>query len=202
MSTENLTSNDAADAGAVAKLSTLDRFLPVWILAAMVVGLLAGRLIPGFGAALGAVAVDGVSLPIALGLLVMMYPVLAKVRYDRLDTVTGDKRLLVSSLILNWLIGPALMFALAWLLLPDLPDVPHRTDHRRARPLHRHGHHLERPRLRRPRSRRRTRRPQLGVPGHRVRRAGLVLPRRAARLARPAHRRTRRLRRGPSSARC
>ncbi len=87
----------------------------------MVVGLLAGRLVPGLGSALGAVAVDGVSLPIALGLLVMMYPVLAKVRYDRLDTVTSDKRLLVSSLILNWLVGPALMLAPAWLLLPDLP---------------------------------------------------------------------------------
>jgi ACR3 family arsenite transporter len=122
VSTENLTSNDPNEAGVVAKLSTLDRFLPLWILAAMAVGLLAGRLIPGLGEALGAVALDGVSLPIALGLLIMMYPVLAKVRYDRLDTVTSDKRLLVSSLILNWLIGPALMFALAWLLLPDLPE--------------------------------------------------------------------------------
>ena len=125
MSTENTTSSTATDsgeAGVVAKLSTLDRFLPIWILAAMVVGLLAGRLIPGLGEALGAVAIDGVSLPIALGLLIMMYPVLAKVRYDRLDTVTGDRRLLISSLILNWVIGPALMFALAWLLLPDLPE--------------------------------------------------------------------------------
>ncbi|NYD37508.1 ACR3 family arsenite efflux transporter [Actinomycetospora corticicola] len=110
------------EASVVGKLSTLDRFLPVWILAAMAVGLLAGRLVPGLGEALGAVAVDGVSLPIALGLLIMMYPVLAKVRYDRLDTVTGDRRLLVSSLVANWLLGPALMFALAWLLLPDLPE--------------------------------------------------------------------------------
>nr|WP_081883396.1 ACR3 family arsenite efflux transporter [Glycomyces tenuis] len=54
-------------------------------------------------------------------LLLMMYPVLAKVRYDRLDSVTADKRLLVSSLVLNWLVGPALMFALAWIFLPDLP---------------------------------------------------------------------------------
>ena len=110
------------EARVVGKLSTLDRFLPVWIIAAMVAGLVGGRLIPGLGAALGAVAIDGVSLPIALGLLVMMYPVLAKVRYDRLDTVTGDKRLLVSSLILYWVLGPALMFALAWLLLPDLTE--------------------------------------------------------------------------------
>ena len=104
-----------------ARLSTLDRFLPVWILAAMALGLLLGRLLPSLGDTLSAVEVDGISLPIAIGLLVMMYPVLAKVRYDRLDTVTGDRRLLVSSLVLNWLVGPALMFALAWLLLPDLP---------------------------------------------------------------------------------
>jgi ACR3 family arsenite transporter len=106
----------------VARLSTLDRFLPIWIGAALVAGLLLGRLIPGVGEVLGAVEIDGVSLPIAVGLLVMMYPVLAKVRYDRLDTVTGDRRMLVSSLVLNWVIGPALMFALAWLLLADLPE--------------------------------------------------------------------------------
>jgi arsenite transporter len=117
-----VTGTPELDAPVVARLSTLDRFLPVWILVAMAVGLGAGRLIPGLGGALDAIAIQGVSLPIALGLLVMMYPVLAKVRYDRLDTVTGDHRLLVSSLVLNWVIGPALMFALAWLLLPDLPE--------------------------------------------------------------------------------
>ena len=127
---------------------TLDRFLPVWIGVAMVAGLLLGRLVPGLDTALSAVQVDGISLPIALGLLVMMYPVLAKVRYDRLDTVTGDRKLLVSSLLLNWVLGPALMFALAWLLPARPARVPHRADHRRAGPLHRHGHHLERPRLR------------------------------------------------------
>ena len=110
------------DTAVTARLSTLDRFLPVWILAAMALGLVAGRVIPGLGAALDAIAIQGISLPIALGLLMMMYPVLAKVRYDRLDTVTGDRRLLVSSLVLNWVFGPALMFALAWLLLPDLPE--------------------------------------------------------------------------------
>ncbi|WP_280182093.1 ACR3 family arsenite efflux transporter [Nocardia farcinica] len=106
----------------VAKLSTLDRFLPVWIGVAMAAGLLLGRMIPGLGDALSAVEIDGISLPIAIGLLIMMYPVLAKVRYDRLDTVTGDRKLLLSSLVLNWVLGPALMFALAWLLLPDLPE--------------------------------------------------------------------------------
>ncbi|MBJ7341143.1 ACR3 family arsenite efflux transporter [Mycolicibacterium sp.] len=109
-------------AAVVRKLSALDRLLPVWIGVAMVAGLLLGRLIPGMGDALSAVQVDGISLPIAIGLLVMMYPVLAKVRYDRLDTVTGDRRLLAASLVLNWVVGPALMFALAWLLLPDLPE--------------------------------------------------------------------------------
>jgi len=106
----------------VGKLSTLDRFLPVWIGVAMLVGLLLGRGVPGLGDVLQAVQVDGISLPIAVGLLVMMYPVLAKVRYDRLDSVTGDRRLLVSSLLLNWVLGPALMFALAWIFLPDLPE--------------------------------------------------------------------------------
>ena len=103
------------------RLGALDRLLPVWIGAAMVLGLLVGRLVPGLDDALSAVEIGGVSLPIAVGLLVMMYPVLAKVRYDRLDTVTGDRRMLVASLVLNWLVGPALMFTLAWLMLPDLP---------------------------------------------------------------------------------
>ncbi|MGD9482784.1 ACR3 family arsenite efflux transporter [Streptomyces sp. TRM70308] len=109
-------------AAVVAKLSTLDRFLAVWILLAMALGLGLGRLIPGMGDALAALEVGGISLPIALGLLVMMYPVLAKVRYDKLDAVTGDKRLMVSSLVVNWLVGPAVMFALAWIFLPDLPE--------------------------------------------------------------------------------
>jgi arsenite transporter len=108
-------------AGVVGRLAALDRFLPVWILAAMAVGLGAGWLVPGLGVALDSVQVAGISLPIAVGLLAMMYPVLAKVRYDRLDTVTSDRRLLVPSLLLNWIIGPALMFTLAWVLLPDLP---------------------------------------------------------------------------------
>ena len=105
-----------------ARLSTLDRFLPVWIGVAMAGGLLLGRLLPGLGSALGAVEVEGISLPIAIGLLVMMYPVLAKVRYDRLDEVTADRKLMVSSVLLNWVIGPAVMFTLAWLLLADLPE--------------------------------------------------------------------------------
>ncbi|WP_285289686.1 ACR3 family arsenite efflux transporter [Arthrobacter sp. ISL-30] len=100
----------------------LDRFLPVWIVAAMLVGLLLGRFVPGLGSGLEAVKVGEVSLPIALGLLVMMYPVLAKVRYDQAHRVLGDRKLLVTSLIINWLLAPAFMFALAWIFLPDLPE--------------------------------------------------------------------------------
>jgi arsenite transporter len=106
----------------LARLSTLDRFLPLWIVAAMALGLALGRWVPGVDDALSAVEVGNVSLPIAVGLLLMMYPVLAKVRYSEIDRVAGDRKLLVASLVLNWVLGPALMFALAWLLLPDLPE--------------------------------------------------------------------------------
>ncbi|TRW79456.1 ACR3 family arsenite efflux transporter [Mycolicibacterium sp. 018/SC-01/001] len=109
-------------AGIIDRLSLLDRLLPLWIGLAMIAGLLLGRLVPGIDRLLDDIQIDGISLPIATGLLVMMYPVLAKVRYDRLGSVTGDRRLLVSSLVLNWVIGPAVMFTLAWVFLADLPD--------------------------------------------------------------------------------
>jgi arsenical-resistance protein len=116
------TSRAAADAPVVGRLSRLDRFLPVWILAAMAAGLGLGRAVPAAARVLNAAHVTaGVSAPIFIGLLVMMYPVLARVRYRRLDRVTADKRLLVTSLALNWLVGPAVMFVLAWALLPDQP---------------------------------------------------------------------------------
>ncbi|BDZ41873.1 arsenical-resistance protein [Paraoerskovia sediminicola] len=104
------------------RLSTLDRWLPLWIGLAMVGGVLLGRFVPGVSDVLASMEVGGISIPIALGLLVMMYPVLAKVRYDKVAAVTGDKKLLVSSLVLNWVVGPALMFSLAWAFLPDLPE--------------------------------------------------------------------------------
>jgi ACR3 family arsenite transporter len=107
----------------LAKLSLLDRFLPIWILAAMAGGLILGRLVPGVQGALDSVKVDQTSLPIALGLLLMMYPVLAKVRYEDMGHVTGDRKLLWLSLLLNWLIGPALMFTLAWVFLADQPAL-------------------------------------------------------------------------------
>jgi ACR3 family arsenite transporter len=104
------------------KLSLLDRFLPVWIGAAMALGIVLGRLFPHLDTWLSTATLAGTSLPIALGLLVMMYPVLAKVRYSELGRVTSNRRLMVPSLVLNWVIGPAVMFALAWLMLPDLPQ--------------------------------------------------------------------------------
>ncbi|KRE91823.1 ACR3 family arsenite efflux transporter [Arthrobacter sp. Soil764] len=110
------------EAAVVGKLSTLDRFLPVWIIAAMALGLLLGNVIPGLNTTLEAVKIGEVSLPIAIGLLVMMYPVLAKVRYDQTHRVIGDRRLMVTSLVLNWVLAPAFMFALAWIFIPDLPE--------------------------------------------------------------------------------
>lgn len=104
------------------KLSTLDRYLAVWILLAMALGLGLGRLVPQLGQIVDSIQVAGVSLPIALGLLVMMYPVLAKVRYNETGRVLADKKLMITSLVLNWLLAPAFMFLLAWLFLPDLPE--------------------------------------------------------------------------------
>ena len=116
------TTKDVEQPRVMKKMSFLDRWLPVWILAAMAVGLLLGRFIPGLNTALEAVKIGSVSLPIAIGLLVMMYPVLAKVRYDETRRIGADRRLLVTSLVLNWIVGPALMFALAWIFLADLPE--------------------------------------------------------------------------------
>lgn len=111
----------AAPASLARRLSALDRFLPLWIFAAMALGLLLGRAFPGLGALLDTVRIAGVSLPIGLGLLWMMYPVLAKVRYETIGSQVADRRLLGTSLLLNWVIGPVVMFAFAWWLLPDLP---------------------------------------------------------------------------------
>lgn len=107
----------------VGRMSFLDRFLPVWIMLAMAAGLALGRAVPGLSGALERLEVGGISLPIALGLLVMMYPPLAKVRYDKAREITADKRLMTVSIILNWIVGPAFMFALAWIFLPDAPEL-------------------------------------------------------------------------------
>lgn len=105
-----------------AKLSFLDRYLALWILLAMAVGLGLGRVFPKLGEVLDRFTIGGVSVPIALGLLVMMYPVLAKVRYNETGQVLADKKLMVTSLLINWVLAPAFMFALAWIFLADLPE--------------------------------------------------------------------------------
>ncbi|MDQ3653800.1 MAG: arsenical-resistance protein, partial [Chloroflexota bacterium] len=104
-----------------AQLSLIDRFLPFWIFAAMALGILIGRVFPDLGDVLDRVEIAGVSLPIATGLLWMMYPVLAKVRYETLGRFQAQGRLFGLSMLLNWLIGPVLMFGLAWAFLPDEP---------------------------------------------------------------------------------
>jgi ACR3 family arsenite transporter len=98
-----------------------DRLLPLWILLAIAAGLALGATLPGLPAVLDALRVDTVSLPIALGLFWMMFPVLARVRYEALPQVGRGWRLFAMSLALNWLVGPLVMAGLAWLLLPDLP---------------------------------------------------------------------------------
>lgn len=114
-------SPDPTEREVLGKLSTLDRFLPVWILIAMAVGLLLGRVVPGLQGVLDAVQIDNTSVLIAIGLFAMMYPVLARVKYEEVGHLAGDRRMLWLSLVLNWLVGPLLMFALAWIFLADYP---------------------------------------------------------------------------------
>jgi ACR3 family arsenite transporter len=120
--TENRTvGGPSGGAGVAAQLSLLDRFLPLWIFAAMAVGVVAGYIWPGIAEVFDALRIDTVSLPIAIGLLWMMYPILAKVKYEELGKVAQAWEQFGVSLILNWVIGPVIMFVLAWALLPDLP---------------------------------------------------------------------------------
>lgn len=108
-------------AGVVSRLSLLDRFLPAWIFLAMAGGVILGAIAPGIKDVFNALSIGTVSFPIAIGLLWMMYPVLAKVKYEELSKITKAGEQFTVSLILNWLIGPLVMFLLAWLFLPDLP---------------------------------------------------------------------------------
>jgi ACR3 family arsenite transporter len=109
------------DKSIIGQMTLLDKFLPVWILIAMVIGLLLG-FVEGIQDVFNAVQFGSTSLPIAIGLLWMMYPVLAKVKYEELGKLRQEGKLFSTSLFLNWIVGPFLMFTLAWVFLANEPE--------------------------------------------------------------------------------
>ncbi len=104
------------------KLAVLDRYLTLWIAAAMILGVALAVWLPAVGEGLNQLSIGSTNMPIALGLILMMYPPLARVNYAQLPEVFRDRRILLLSLVQNWLIGPLLMFALAVIFLRDHPE--------------------------------------------------------------------------------
>lgn len=104
------------------KMKFLDRYLTLWIFLAMVLGVLIGNIFPGISTAMDKMSIGATNIPLAVGLIIMMYPPLAKVNYQLLPLAFKDKKVLSLSLLLNWIVGPILMFILAILFLREEPD--------------------------------------------------------------------------------
>ena len=114
--------NDCAPAKERKHLRFLDRYLTLWIFLAMLVGVGIGYFIPSSSTFINSFSAGTTNIPLAIGLILMMYPPFAKVRYDKMREVFKNTKVLSVSLLLNWIIGPVLMFVLAALLMPDKPE--------------------------------------------------------------------------------
>ncbi len=124
-------------------LGAISKLLTLWIFLAMAAGIILGTAYPQIAVILDSVRIEQVSLPIAIGLIWMMYPPLAGVKYEELSKMKHQGKALSASIVQNWVIGPVLMFALAWLFLPDMPEYRNGFDHNWACTLHCHGACLE-----------------------------------------------------------